>query len=156
MQSGLFLFFSKSFPDSLAFQKIGCSHTRKGDVPASRLSARKEVRRCNLIAWSFKSNAEQDQLCTYDSYFYGGHEDTEPGYYAAGKKITAKLIAEALRTLPEEKRKAVLLYYFAGMTDTEIGKLFDAPRSTIQYRRTSSFELLKKYLEGHADEWDEW
>ena len=61
MQSGLFLFFSKffseSFPDSLAFQKIGCSHTRKGDVPASRLSARKEVRRCNLIAWSFKSNA---------------------------------------------------------------------------------------------------
>lgn len=177
----------------MAFQKIGCSHTRKGDVPASRLSARKEVRRCNLIAWSFKSNApfkvsasgalrneaanahkeikrrrakevsfsdltpqEQDQLCTYDSYFYGGHEDTEPGYYAAGKKITAKLIAEALRTLPEEKRKAVLLYYFAGMTDTEIGKLFDAPRSTIQYRRTSSFELLKKYLEEHADEWDEW
>ena len=58
--------------------------------------------------------------------------------------------------LPEEKRKAVLLYYFAGMTDTEIGKLFDAPRSTIQYRRTSSFELLKKYLEEHADEWDEW
>ncbi len=26
----------------------------------------------------------------------------------------------------------------------------------IQYRRTSSFELLKKYLEGHADEWEEW
>ncbi len=26
----------------------------------------------------------------------------------------------------------------------------------IQYRRTSSFELLKKYLEENADEWDEW
>ena len=26
----------------------------------------------------------------------------------------------------------------------------------IQYRRTSSFEILKKYLEEHADEWDEW
>ena len=76
--------------------------------------------------------------------------------FIAGKRITAKLIAEALRTLPEEKRKAVLLYYFAGMTDTEIGRLFDTPRSTIQYRRTSSFDLLKKYLEEHADEWDEW
>ncbi|MDY4788097.1 MAG: DUF3847 domain-containing protein [Bacilli bacterium] len=42
------------------------------------------------------------------------------------------------------------------MTDVEIGKMFNTSRSTIQYRRTSSFELLKKYLEGHADEWEEW
>ena len=33
---------------------------------------------------------------------------------------------------------------------------FNTSRSTIQYRRTSSFELLKKYLEENADEWDEW
>ena len=49
-----------------------------------------------------------------------------------------------------------MLYYFEGMTDVEIGKLFNTSRSTIQYRRTSSFEILKKYLEEHADEWDEW
>ena len=30
-----------------------------------------------------------------------------------------------------------------------------APRSTVQYRRTSSFELLKRYLEERADEWNE-
>ncbi|MCJ0420509.1 RNA polymerase subunit sigma, partial [Clostridioides difficile] len=29
-------------------------------------------------------------------------------------------------------------------------------RSTVQYRRTSSFEQLKKYLEENADEWIEW
>ena len=74
----------------------------------------------------------------------------------AGKKITPKLLLEAIRTLPEEKRKAIMLYYFEGMTDVEIGKLFNTSRSTIQYRRTSSFEILKKYLEEHADEWDEW
>ena len=39
---------------------------------------------------------------------------------------------------------------------TLIAELFDTSRSTIQYRRTSSFELLKKYLEENADEWDEW
>lgn len=49
-----------------------------------------------------------------------------------------------------------MLYYFEGMTDVEIGKLFNTSRSTIQYRRTSSFEILKKYLEEHADEWNEW
>ncbi len=38
----------------------------------------------------------------------------------------------------------------------QLGKLFNTSRSTIQYRRTSSFEILKKYLEEHADEWDEW
>ena len=74
----------------------------------------------------------------------------------AGKEITPKLLLEAIRTLPEEKRTAILLYYFEGMTDVEIGKMFNTSRSTIQYRRTSSFELLKKYLEGHADEWEEW
>lgn len=74
----------------------------------------------------------------------------------AGKEITPKLLLEAIRTLPEEKRTAILLYYFEGMTDVEIGKMFNTSRSTIQYRRTSSFELLKKYLEGHVDEWEEW
>ena len=77
-------------------------------------------------------------------------------YKQAVEMDMAKLLLEAIRTLPEEKRKAVLLYYFEGMNDTEIAELFDTSRSTIQYRRTSSFELLKKYLEENADEWDEW
>ena len=55
----------------------------------------------------------------------------------AGKEITPKLLLEAIRTLPEEKRTAILLYYFEGMTDVEIGKMFNTSRSTIQYRRTS-------------------
>ena len=99
---------------------------------------------------------EARQLHTFDEYFKG-----EIAFERAGKKITPKLLLEAIRTLPEEKRKAVLLYYFEGiyfegMNDTEIAELFDTSRSTIQYRRTSSFELLKKYLEENADEWDEW
>lgn len=74
----------------------------------------------------------------------------------AGKEITPKLLLEAIRTLPEEKRTAILLYYFEGMSDAEIGEIFNTPRSTIQYRRATSFELLRKYLEEHADEWNEW
>lgn len=41
----------------MAFQKIGCISTRKGETRTSRLSARKKVRLWNLIAWNIKSNA---------------------------------------------------------------------------------------------------
>lgn len=74
----------------------------------------------------------------------------------AGKKITAKLLSEALHSLPEDKRNAVLLYYFFEMTDAEIAQLHAIPRSTVQYRRTSSFELLKRYLEERAYDENDW
>ena len=64
--------------------------------------------------------------------------------------MSAKLIADAIHNLPEEKRRAVLFYYFFDMSDAEIAALYQIPRSTVQYRRTSSFELLKRYLEEHA------
>ena len=86
---------------------------------------------------------EEKQLYTVDKYFV--NEDEE-AFCAGGLKITAKLLAEALHTLPDEKRQAVLLYYFFDMTDVEIAELMKVPRSTVQYRRTSSFELLKRYL----------
>ena len=119
-------------------------------------NAHEEIRRRRAKEVSFSDLAlhEERQLYTLDKYFQD--EEAEPSYQQAGKKITPKLLLEAIRTLPEEKRKAIMLYYFEGMTDVEIGKLFNTSRSTIQYRRTSSFEILKKYLEEHADEWDEW
>ena len=61
-----------------------------------------------------------------------------------------RVSAEALRTLPEDKRTIILLHYFSGMTDVEIGKKFGIPRSTVQYRRTSTFEQLRRYLEERA------
>jgi len=65
-----------------------------------------------------------------------------------GLKITAKLLAEALHTLPDDKRQAVLLYYFFNMTDVEIAEAMKIPRSTVQYRRTSSFEkIVNFYIE---------
>jgi len=118
---------------------------------ARRDTGRRQIKE---VSFSDLTPEETEQLYTYDNYFV--EEATEPGYCVGGKKITAKLIADALHTLPNEKRKAVLLYYFFGMTDVEIGELLDIPRSTVQYRRTSSFELLKNFLEEHADEYDEW
>ena len=106
------------------------------------------------VTFSDLSPLEESQLVTYDRYF--ADDEAEQSFIIAGKEITAKLLAEALRSLPEEKRDAVLLYYFFDMSDVEIGKLRDVPRSTVQYRRTSSFELLKRYLEERAYDTSDW
>jgi len=95
---------------------------------------------------------EENQLYTLDTQYEG---EKGQNFQVAGKKITPKLLAEAMRTLPKEKRTAVLLYYFFNMSDVEIGQLLNIPRSTVQYRRTSSFERLKRFLEEHADEWND-
>ena len=115
----------------------------------------RELRRhkAKEVTFSDMTLDEARQLHTFDEYFK--REAAETVFEKAGKKITPKLLLEAIRTLPEEKRKAILLYYFEGMNDTEIAELFNTSRSTIQYRRTSSFEKLRKYLEENADEWDE-
>ena len=138
----------REFQKQCAFQKF-CNTVLHNEA----CDAHKELHRhkAREITFSDLTLEEARQLHTFDEYFKG-----ETAFERAGKKITPKLLLEAIRTLPEEKRKAVLLYYFEGLNDTEIGELFNTSRSTIQYRRTSSFELLRKYLEENADEWDEW
>jgi len=52
---------------------------------------------------------EENQLFILDKQYEG---EEGQSFQVAGKNITPKLLAEALRTLPKEKRKTVLLYYF--------------------------------------------
>ena len=93
---------------------------------------------------------EEYQLFTLDKQYEGEEGES---LQVAGKSVTPKLLVEALRTLPVEKRKTVLLYYFFDKSDVEIAELLEIPRS--QYRRTSSFKRLKRFLEEHADDWDD-
>ena len=128
-----------------------CKRTLKHEA----INAHKQTQRQQLREVTFSDLAphEENQLYTLDTYF---ENEAVKAFNVGGKKITPKLLADALHSLPEDKRKAVLLYYFFEMSDVEIGELLDIPRSTVQYRRTSSFELLKRYLEEHADERDDW
>lgn len=113
------------------------------------LNAHREIKRQQLreVTFSDLTPQEENQLYTHDRYF--AESEDEQSFCVGGKEITAKLLAEALHSLPDEKRNAVLLYYFFDMSDAEIAELQAIPRSTVQYRRTSSFELLKRYLEEH-------
>ena len=79
-----------------------------------------------FVTFSDLTAQEENQLYAYDEYFTD--DEADKTFCAAGKTITAKLIAEALRSLPEEKRNAVLLYYFFDMKDAEIAALYHIPR----------------------------
>ena len=118
------------------------------------VNAHRDTTRQQLKAVTFSDLTPQDekQLYSLDTYF---KDEAAKAFNVGGKKITPKLIADALHSLPDDKRKAVLLYYFMEMSDVEIGEMLNIPRSTVQYRRTSSFELLKRFLEENADDWDE-
>ena len=142
---------SREFYKQCAFQKF-CNTVLHNEACDTHRELRRH--RAKEVTFSDMTLDEARQLHTFDEYFK--REAAETVFEKAGKKITPKLLLEAIRTLPEEKRKAILLYYFEGMNDTEIAELFNTSRSTIQYRRTSSFEKLRKYLEENADEWDEW
>lgn len=129
-----------------------CKRALKNEAAnAHRDMKRQQIRE---VTFSDLSPQEENQLYTYDSYF--ADDEAEQSFSVAGKAITAKLLAEALHSLSEEKREAVLLYYFFDMSDAEIAKLHDVSRSTVQYRRTSSFDLLKRYLEEHAHDENDW
>lgn len=125
-----------------------CKRALKNEaINAHRDTKRQQLRE---VTFSDLTQQEENQLFTHDSYF--ADDEAEKSFCVARKEITAKLLAEALHSLPEEKRNAVLMYYFFEMSDAEIADLYAIPRSTVQYRRTSSFELLKRYLEENADE----
>ena len=128
-----------------------CKRTLKHEA----INAHKQTKRQQLREVTFSDLAphEENQLYTLDTYF---ENEAAEAFNVGGKKITPKLLSDALHSLPEDKRKAVLLYYFFEKSDVEIAEELNVPRSTVQYRRTSSFELLKRYLEEHADEWEFW
>jgi len=130
-----------------AFNRF-CKQTLKNE--AINAHAHTKWRQTQEVAFSSLTPEEENRLYICDRYF--ADDPAEQSFFVGSREITAKQLAEAIRSLPKEKRDAVLLHYFCGMSDTQIGKIVNAPRGTVQSRRTSSFELLRRYLEGQVDE----
>ena len=86
------------------------------------INAHKEIKRrqAREISFSDLTPKEENQLYTREDFFVGSEE--EQTFFAGGKEWDAKTIADAIHSLPEEKRRAVLLYYFFDMSDAEIAR----------------------------------
>lgn len=129
-----------------------CKQTLKREA----MNAHRDTKRQQLreVTFSDLSPQGENQLHVCDQYF--ADDEVEQSFVVGSKEITAKLLAEALHSLPEEKCEAVLLYYFFDMSEREIAKFCNISRTTVQYRRTSSIELLKRYLEECAYDCTDW
>ena len=78
----------------------------------------RKYRKKHEVTFSDLSPQEENQLYTCDQYFV--NDEAEKSFFVAGKEITAKQLADALHSLPEEKRQAVLSAELWVMTMTVI------------------------------------
>ena len=56
-------------------------------------------------------------------------------------------LVEAIHHLPEDLRKVILLFYYAGFNDREISETVGMITGRIWYRRKKAMELLRTGLE---------
>lgn len=108
-----------------------------------------QYRREHEISLSELSEEALEQFAVWDKYFEDTYLFEVMGFEVS---ITDELLAEALKTLPQDRQEIILLSYFLGMTDPEIAEQLNLVRRTVAYRRTSSLQALKKFMEGKADE----
>jgi hypothetical protein len=90
-----------------------CKRTLKNEASnAHRGTKRQQLRE---VTFSDLTPQEENQFYTLNSYFTD--DKAEQSFFVAGKEITARQVADVLHLLPEDKRKAVLLYCFFEMSN---------------------------------------
>jgi len=57
-------------------------------------------------------------------------------------------IARTLLKLKSDRRNIILLYYFAGLNDSEISCVLVIPRASVQYKRANALKDMKEILTG--------
>ena len=81
---------------------------------------------------------------TTDNYFEQYNRPTV--FVVKGQRIVvaSKRLADALLKLPEQRRVVLLLYFFLGYTDTEVGNEYGRCRSTANYWKHAALKQLRK------------
>ena len=79
---------------------------------------------------------------SFDSFEIMGHEII----------VDNERLNQALMKLLEKYLRIVLMYYFIGLNDVEIGKVFNRSRSTICEQRHKAIEVLHEFMEGTDNE----
>lgn len=106
-------------------------------------------RRSREISFSELPVEVMKQLSVCDDYFA---EDRTFDVLGNIVQIASDELAEAIASLPAEKRNIILLSYFLEMTDMEIAELLNMVRSSVAYRRTATLKLLKELMGGKTDD----
>ena len=102
------------------------------------------------VVFSDLTPEERRQLQYIDTY---APERRVFRLFGMDMEISDGNLGRALDAVSKERRDIVLLAYLLGMTDVEIAKRLGLNRSTVQYRRTSTLEQLRKIMEENGYEY---
>ena len=67
-------------------------------------------------------------------------------------EIKNMLIAEAVLSLTEKGRKIILMSFFLGMIDKEIGKILNLCQSTVNYHKNNNLKNMRNFMEEQENE----
>ena len=113
--------------------KVAMEDERKDYLKALSRQCKRETLFCDMDDYTVNLFSSED---TYPSHFHTFEMD---GFTV---RIENSLLAEALENLDGKKRDVILRYYFLGFDDTEISKILEVNRSTIQ----TEISLLTLYF----------
>jgi len=102
---------------------------------------RRAKREINL---SLLAPADLERMGGKDDYDFGGMT-----FFVRGLRVTVKdpVLGQALASLTPYRRDVILLSYFMGRSDPQIGAILRRDSSTINYQRNRTLARLKKLLE---------
>ena len=109
----------------------------------SRSIKRKIQREENLYSNAI-ANLNREDLFVYEKYPSDFHQFNVERHLI---EIENDQLARALKTLSGKKQNIILLAYFLDMTDREIANNLQIPKSSIQFYRQKSLNLLKQKME---------
>ncbi len=124
-----------------AFCKIVLYHATLGVYKKLRKKQQFEVSLDYLREFDFEPATSTDE------YFV--KYDVPTAFTVRGETVIveSELLAAALLRLPEKRREVLLLRYYLGYSDEEIGRLFGVCRSTVFRSRKIALRLLRKEME---------
>ena len=124
-----------------AFCKIVLYHAALGAYKKIRRKQQFEVSLDYLREFDF------EPVTTTDEYFV--KYDVPTAFTVHGKTVIveSEQLAAALSRLPEKRREVLLLWYYLGYSDEEIGKICGISRSAAFRRRKIALRLLRKEMD---------
>ena len=117
---------------------------RNAAIGAYRDFERKQKREVSLDYLMSETSFEAFSTDTYFEQY-----DQPTIFVVKGQEIVvaSKRLADALLKLTEQRQNILFLYFFFGLTDTQIGKEYGRNRSTTNYWKLTALKQLRKEME---------
>ena len=136
--------YSEQFMEHIEYAFNAFCKIRNAAISAYRDFGRKQKREVSLEYLISETSFEAFSTDTYFEQY-----DQPTIFVVKGQEIVvaSKRLADALLKLTEQRQNILFLYFFFGLTDTQIGKEYGRNRSTTNYWKLTALKQLRKEME---------